>query len=803
MSVIATLWSRIARHRGDVAAIAWIVCFALLFVSPALKDGPSFAPADLGSTLSTLTSGSVMLSSHCLSATLVPVASCAHNGINGDQITQSIPWANENWLLVHHGELPLWNDLSATGMPQMMNFESATLALPSLVSYLFPLGIAFLVIVVMKLLICGLGAYVLARMLRCGPLASAFAGTTAMLSGSFAGWIGWSISGTLCWVGFIAAGLLWTYRSDKTTAPLALLAFSIAFSIFGGFPEGMVIEAVVLVVLVGGAAIATLAFHNVVKVRGIVRVAGGSILGLLLGAPLWLPGLTVLRGSIRTHEVAGRGIVLQGAALIFAQGYDGLPIAGSSFFATNIPNYFETAAYIGVLAAVFALVGTIRSIRRPIVLGIITSCVVCLLLAYRIGNPGVVQSLITDLGIASLVTSRSLAIFGTLIALVAAVGVQHVIDDARSPIVRRALVVSLAIVTLVVVALGLDALRGGLVPSASALRRASLYWPVALLGGFALVMIMALDTRVVMPGPLRRFADRPGMYLAGFALVAQSAFLLFAGVGINSYARTEFPITPGTPRLASLVGQKLVALDAGNPNVRTWLGDGLYPEMNIAYGIDELAVHDPAAPTKLFTSWPVPGAGQLDSGVNLFAPAVDSIDLARRYGASFILVAGGIRVPPGTIPVASINGEELVRVPDSGRFVATGGTVTGVTHTSDTTYVVSLTRTTASTTLVAHITESPGWSASVDGRSLRMTTTDGVAYNMAIPKGTSKVVLSYSPPRFSIGIGIALLALVILLFHAGRSERVRRRSRRTREDVPVLDAGAVLEVEPVRVTPLI
>lgn len=783
MSNTAILRSALRRHRGDVTAVVWIICFALLFISPALKDGPSFAPADLGSTLSSLTAGSVQLSTHCLSATLTPVAQCAHNGINGDQITQSIPWANENWLLVHKGELPLWNDLSATGMPQMMNFESATLALPSLVSYLVPLSVAFLVIVLMKLLICGIGAYVLARMLRCSPIAAAFAGTTAMLSGSFAGWLGWSISGTVCWVGFIAAGLLWSYRAQNKTAPMVLLALSVAFSIYGGFPEGMVIEAIALLALFGAAGIASLAMRDRIDVRGIWRVALGSVVGLMLGAPLWLPGISVLRGSIRSHEIAGRGIELQGAALIFAQGYDGLPIAGSSFFATNIPNYFETAAYVGVLAAVFALLGTIRSIKRPVVVGVAISALVCLLLAYRIGNPGIVQSLITHLGVSSLVTSRSLPLLGTMIAILAGIGLQHVIDDARDPKVRRALVISLALVTLVIVALGLNALRGGLPPTASAFRRASLYWPVALLGGFALVMITALDTRLVMPGPLKRFADRPGVYLAGFALIAQSAFLLFAGVGINSYARTEFPTTSGTTRLAALVGTKLVALDAGNPDVRIWLGDGLYPEMNIDYGIDELAVHDPAAPTRLFTSWPVPDAGQLDAGVNLFVPSVDSVQLARRYGAAFILVAGGIRVPPGTTPVAEIDGEELASVPDSARFVATGGSVAAVAHPSDTTYDVSLNDTTSSTTLVAHITQTPGWSASVDGKALQMTNSDGVAYSMAIPKGTAKVVFHYRPPHLVVGIGVGLFALFILLGDALVRRRPRRRSAENLTDV--------------------
>ena len=431
MSAEGSLPSGKASHRGDVVGIFWIICFALLFLSPALKDGPVFGPADLGSTLSTLTSGSVPLSTHCLSVNLTPVAQCGHNSINGDQITQSIPWANENWTLIHHGELPLWNDLSATGMPQMLNFESATLSLPSLVSYLVPLNVAFLVIVLMKLLICGIGTYVLARLLRCSPLAAAFAGTTAMLSGAFAGWLGWSISGTVCWTGFIAAGLLWTYRAAHKASPIALLAVSVAFSIYGGFPEGMVLEAIALIALLVGVGIAKLLMRDRIDLRGLARMAIASVLGLMFAAPLWLPGISVLRDSIRSHEVAGRGIVLQGAALIFAQGYYGLPIAGSAFFAKNVPDYFESAAYVGVLAAVFALVAVFRSIRRPAVIGVVVSALACLLLAYRIGNPGVVQSFLNHFGVVALVTSRSLTIFGTMIAVLGGIGLQHVIDDAR------------------------------------------------------------------------------------------------------------------------------------------------------------------------------------------------------------------------------------------------------------------------------------------------------------------------------------------------------------------------------------
>ena len=780
-----TLHRQFHRGRADLLALAWIFCFALLFVSPALKDGPSFAPADVGSTLSSLTSGAVQLSSDCVYLTPPPSATphCSHNNINGDQITQAVPWANENWTLVHHGELPLWNDLSGTGMPQLLNFESGSFSLPSLVSYLAPLSVSFLVIVLMKLLICGFGAYVLARTLRCRPLSAAFAGTTAMLSGSFAGWLGWSITSTFCWVGFVAAGLLWCYREPRRTAPIALLAVSVAFSIYGGFPEGMIIESIFFVLLIGATALAVIVRRRRLELAGIIRMVLGAIGGLALSAPLWLSGLSSLRASIRADQAAGAGVLPHGAALLFAQGYYGLPIAGSVYFGTtalptSIPDYFETAAYVGVLAIVFVVVALLVSIQRPIVAGFSVAALGCLLLAYRIGTPGVVQRVMGHLGLGSLVTSRSLPLLGFAVAILAALGLEQVIARAGERAIRRVLVVGIAVC---VVALGYLAIRssgGGLSAAEVTLRRESLYWPISLMIAFVLASVVLLHGRIPFPGPLRRVKARPGVTLAALALAGQSAFLLFAGVGINSYASVEFPGTTGTAELAHYVGSSLVAIDDCVPttktpicDVRGWNGTGLYPEMNLGYGIDELAVHDPLAPAALFDSWPIANAGQRSGGVNLFAPSVNTVALARRYGASFILLCPqaacpGVAPPPGTNPVATIDGDELVSVTDSARFVSNSARITAVDHPSDVTYEVHLASSDAASTVVAHITASAGWTATVDGKSATLRVTDGVSLSVQVPVHASQVIFSYSPPHFVPALALALVTVLAMVAEA-------------------------------------
>ncbi|HEY5274039.1 MAG TPA: hypothetical protein VIJ34_12490, partial [Acidimicrobiales bacterium] len=534
------------------------------------------------------------------------------------------------------------------------------------------------------------------------------------------------------------------------------------------------------------------------ELMGIVRMALGAIGGLALSAPLWLSGLSVLRASIRADQVAGAGILPHGAALLFAQGYDGLPTTGSVYFGApsiphaTLPDYFETAAYVGVIAIVLVVVAVLVSIRRPIVTGFLVAALGCLLLAYRIGTPGIVQRVMGHIGLGSLVTSRSLPLLGFSVAVLAAIGLEQVISRSGDKAIRRALVVGVALCTFVLGYLAIRGTGGGLSAIQVTLRRESLYWPISLMIAFVVASVVLLDRRIALPGPLKRLKARPGVTLAALALAGQSSFLLFAGVGINSYARVEFPATTGTTELAHYVGSNLVAIDDCVPStafpicdVRSWNGTGLYPEMNLGYGIDELAVHDPLAPAALFDSWPIANAGQRAAGVNLFAPSVNTVALARRYGASFILVCPatacpGVSPPAGTTPVATIDGDELVAVPNSSRFVSSGARIISVDHPTDVSYELHLASSDRPSTVVAHITASPGWKASVDGKSAKLASFGGVDLSVEVPAHATLVTFSYAPPHFTPALGLALLAVLAMIAEA--LWRRRRRASAEKEE---------------------
>ncbi len=790
----------------DILALFVILLAALLYLSPSLKDGYSFGPTDLGRTLSVLTN--------------LPASSgtSVHNVVNGDIITQGVAWNTLDWKLVHSGHVPLWNDESGTGLPQLLNFESAPFALPTLVGYLFPLDISFLITVLVKLLIAGTGVYFLLRFLKTSPAASTFSAVSFMLSGAFTGWLGWSISGPLAFVGWIVLAGLMCYRQKERyrVKGIALLALVTAFCIYGGFPEDYVLMAITLIALFVFGGIAFLIKYRNIDIKGVFLIVGGLLGGFLLSAPLLLPGIGVLKSSVRNVQGADIGLPLKDVALFFAQGYDGFPttthtLIHSSYFGSL--DYFETASYVGVLAIVFAVLAVFTLYKRPAVVGLIASGIVTFLVVFELGASAPVQHLISDMGLGGVALQRALSLIDFIIAVLAGLGLDFFIKNTHKKPVQIKFLVSLGAVGLILIALWDKSNVGQAVitgtpfsitsSEASAIRQASLLWPtfmlVILLLGDIWLYMGHMDNKV-------KVTKRIAAFLA-FLIVAQGGFLIFAGVGINSYAPTPYPKTEAISDLERLVGNSLVGLDGTNEScgshptppcgLRQWEGIGLYPNMNLGYGLDELAMHDPTIPKAYFDAFPVANNDQNGGGTNLFAPSIDSSALARLYGVLYIIVQPPNPIPKGMKYVASLrhNGVTLkvAEVVNSGRFEFVYGQPPGQlldvvgakpasggdhlarpyrvnekrtifysgSHPSDTVYNLSLTAAKAGI-LYAKITDISGWHATVNGHSVAIDKSPGDLMEIRLPKGKDNVTFTYAPSLLNAGYWLALVAIVIL-----------------------------------------
>ena len=295
--------------------IAWLVAAGIALLVPALLHGTHIGSYDL-------------LSRHGLSIDprVVP-----HNYLNNDQIDEMIPWSDLVWTQVHQGHLPLWNPYNGLGLPLAFNWQSAPMALSSLVGYAAPLQYAYDVGMVVTLIVAGTGVFVLGRVLRLGVLACVFAGIVFELSGPLTGWLGYPHSEVMSWGGWLFAAALLVVRREHRMRNVTFFALVVAMIVYSGQPEVLMVFGLALVVFVVTLMVqrTTLSSGSGPILLPVVDLALGGIAGLALAAPLALPGLQTIAQSSRSSTGSVGALQLHDLMYFIAQGFDGLPIQGS------------------------------------------------------------------------------------------------------------------------------------------------------------------------------------------------------------------------------------------------------------------------------------------------------------------------------------------------------------------------------------------------------------------------------------------------------------------------------------------
>ena len=342
--------SRWHRALPDLLGVLWFVAVGVALLVPALRHGTHIGTYDILSQLG--------LSKH---SGIIP-----HNVVNGDQIDSMIPWNDLVWTQVHHGQIPLWNPYNGLGLPLAFDWQSAPMGMPALVGYLVPLQYSYDVGILVTLVVAGTGVYVLGRVLGLGRLACVFAGTVFELSGSLGGWLGYPHGAVMSWGGWLFAAAILVVRREHRVRDISFFAVVLAMAVYSGQPEVLTVFGLGL-----GLFTAVLMAQRTTVLRGsgpIIRPLGdlvaASLAGLALAAPLALPGLQLISRSTRSGSTAVKTLQLHDFMYFISQGFDGVPIAGSRVFGESF-FYEETAAYVGIIAVVLAVLALSVGFRRP------------------------------------------------------------------------------------------------------------------------------------------------------------------------------------------------------------------------------------------------------------------------------------------------------------------------------------------------------------------------------------------------------------------------------------------------------
>ncbi len=756
--------------RRDLIGIGWVVAAAIGVMVPALRHGLSLGEYDWLSHYGVLQQPVIV-----------------HNGFGGDQITEMIPWTSLAWTQVHHGQLPLWNPNNVLGMPLAFNWQSAAFSLPSAIGYLFPLRMMYTVQVLVTLVVAGVGGYVFARVMRLGVMGSALAGTVVALNGPFFVAVGWPIASVLSWCGWLFAAIVLITRGKHPLRDIAFFGVALAFAIYAGEPDTLILLAAVLIVFAlvllgfrwkaGGFESITRPLRNLL----IAAVTGGC-----LGAPLLLPGLQLADLSIRKT---------QGGGLNSQKALSAAYLARTAFpWLIGRPIIHEYK-YIGIIAAVLVLVALVFRIKRPEVAAVAVVVVFTAALAFV---PPVIHVVNALPGLHAVRLPRALNFFTFGLAMLAGAGLHvYVRSPDKKPVLEVTGVAFAAAAFGVVLFWLFD--RKQLTVFTHYTRINGLHWAtIGVATGVAVVLIELVAARMkarraqhAEVSGHRRLAGRYGVRVltATILLAAETVFLVGSGTSLWRGSTTQFPSTAASRALQGAVGSSLVGL--GTPSCFFPPGLGIPVNANIYYGVREFAVYDPIVPREYYAAWrrsAGPAAQPGYPSVSHFCPGITSVALAHEYGIGFILESHGQPGPAGTQFDARIGNEDLYRVPGTSAAVLVSTSRTGapppdstpgrpvpVEQPNPTTWRVQ-TFSRHSQILRLHLTNVPGWHASIDGKPLALEPYSLVMLQARIPPGPHMIELHYLPTTFVEGVVLALLAVVGLV-SASVVVFMRRRTR--------------------------
>ncbi len=659
----------------------------------------------------------------------------------------------------------------------------------------FPFTTAYTAGVVTTLVIAGTGAYVLGRVLRLGFLGALMTATVFELAGPLVAWLGYPQAQVLAWGGWLMAAGVLVVRGKRRVPSITLFAVVLACAIYAGHPETLIVTVgAALLFLILLLALRALPLHLGFGAGPIRRPAVDLVMaigaGLALGAPLLLPALQLTATSVRSTSGGTSTLPVHDLLFLVFSSFDGAPVTGNYGFGQSF-YYNQTAAYVGLVVVVLAAMAVVIGLRRrrPEVLAITAVAVVMGAIVYLAPATFLANNVPLLDKVAWL---RALMPLSLALAVLAGVGLDLVVRSPASRAVRISLLSGFGAAAVLLAGLWLFG-RGGGLPSfgasvAAHARAESFVWP-------AVGAVVGVTGAALL---WWRFRLRNVVALA--LLICEAGFLIAAGSIQIASSDDGFPPTPVVSALAHAVGGATVGTGS--------CGLGITPEANIAYQIRELDLYDPIVPKAYFTTWQKETGTSGGSTVwDQFCPAIRTAAEARLLGVGYVLNASSTPAPPGSVFVTELRpadpysprdvlqeaptAEDLYRIPGAARAVVipvqpraalpppdSPGTPVTVTDSNPARWSLTTDAPTASV-LRLHLTDVPGWHATIDGRPLQLESFSGIMLQARIPPGHHVIELHYWPTTFTVGLIVAVTAVVVLAVALFCTELLpRRRGRR-------------------------
>jgi hypothetical protein len=275
-----------------------------------------------------------------------------HLVLSGDNLQQNYPLHVLVGSMVRQGQLPFWNQYLFSGTPLLAGFNAGAFYPLVGLFVILPDRAAWIATEVILFSLIGIGMYLFLRALALSTTACVLATLTFVCSGVVLGQANHvDMTEGFASIPFMLLAVLHIVRDGRWRWSV-LLGIGFALVIFGGAPEAMLDEALLLVAYAAVSA----GFDRARWWRVLTRCGAGAALALALAAVQWLPGITAVANSQRAglgSSFAASGSFPPAYSLLSLVPYlyGGFGHLGESLFFSHY-NLSEVEIYMGILPVI-------------------------------------------------------------------------------------------------------------------------------------------------------------------------------------------------------------------------------------------------------------------------------------------------------------------------------------------------------------------------------------------------------------------------------------------------------------------
>lgn len=717
----------------------------------------------------------------------------------GDLVTELYPWKAYTRRIVASGHLPLWNPDLLIGAPFLGDMQTGLFYPPNLIYYALPTPLAWSLSVLLRTVLAGILATLLASRLGATRTGSLLAGVIF----AFCGWVTAFQTrphlDTSLWLPLVLLGIDRLHRRPGGPS-VALAGAALALPVLAGQPENAA-HVTLVALLFFLFRLAWPASRETTRIRFTVLFAAAGLLALTLAAIQMLPGLEFIGQLDRGLTMPwGPKPLSEIAAFLSRDLYSSPNTAG-----IPIP---ESAAYAGMLTLLLAPLAWLHRNRRDVLF--FGGLLLCALSVVYGTGPVYWLSLVTPV-LRGLPNGRLLVVADLCLAILAALALSALeTPEARDPGASRragwilpalALAVCAAGVALMVASVRPELRDGG--PGTWTWLRSPISSAVAL-GAATAILALAFVPRL----PRRRFAALALVFCAADLVTASFAFLPFCKPGeiFPPAATFDFLRKDPEPHRVASLGRAYGASFEGMYGLQSATGYTVLLRRLTRF-LTPLGMRDDypyldaekvaATDTRILDLANVKylAATTWNSSAQLLAAQPDRFRLVfsdvsirvfenlRSLPRAFLVPTWGVRVIPGgdrpellAIREGDFDPRKTVILPSAPPPTGLGTPAEnpGVTAYAQGVNAVALTaRVIEPSLLVVSQMYYPGWRAIVDGRDAPLLRADYALVAVALAPGVHEVRIVYDPASFRVGAWLSLAGVLVAvsLWVSRRRER--------------------------------